>query len=796
MAPVANSQTQELHFKAFSGNVAEYARRNAEPEQTAVYGANEFADLTRKEFAALFLIPGAAVLEGAFLKAAGKTVVVSPQNILDCADYGRKGWDGCQGFDTVSAMSQLADMGASGGGVALEREYPYHSRMGHCQKPLDSRGVVVVRDYFTEQFHEREGSTVYSRLMHYGPLGISLNAGYLQGYQGGIVRHGADCRLTEDGQDSADHSVTLVGWGVDKGIKYWLIKNSWGPRWGEPLDFASGNEPEGFFRIVRGVRACHITDDPAVGAIVEGGSAPEPRPGPDVMEQMCSPKSRSQACGRRHCGNVDNGCGAPASCGFCERGEACSADGVCGAVDDVNDWAQVLPAGASGDFEVRRSERGGLSITTTTDDAREKRLEWKTSYQWTSDSWTSFSVDVRAGTVGTVGIGMRMGQKAATDSIAWKLVVGSDTDDAELYLCFFDGTDHCKSIAQIAFVRDQSHNFTVNYGLTEKNGERLITMRPFLDSVNPAGNKYFTTKEEGLPGLGSAFIVASGGSKTFASPRLITRTTVRVAMRSCHSTDDWTYEVVRILRVPRFFVTDVQGQSTSSDCATGLFNSFNVTLLDANMTTGIYSKAVTGVAAFNQLAYSNALASHLISIVSGGGLANMGVVGASASVVLPEVVGTAVAGTIAGAAADGGLTTGAIMDMADYLRAYYHAEVSPFWMLAQHSVAEQHEDVGGALRSRSNAHRRAALALTRTAASPAECQRAIAEHRRALRDLMRAQEILEVAIQIRVQLQWAVDNELLFRQRANRVAKWVRDAAGDVEALGHYPTVRDDALVI
>ena len=44
------------------------------------------------------------------------------------------------------------------------------------------------------------------------------------------------------------HSVAVVGYGKEKGKDYWLIKNSWGTRWGE----------QGYIRIQRGVGACDI----------------------------------------------------------------------------------------------------------------------------------------------------------------------------------------------------------------------------------------------------------------------------------------------------------------------------------------------------------------------------------------------------------------------------------------------------------------------------------------------------------------------------------------------------------
>ncbi|CAJ0594732.1 unnamed protein product [Cylicocyclus nassatus] len=61
-------------------------------------------------------------------------------------------------------------------------------------------------------------------------------------YSGGIYEHyyGYD--------DQGAHAVKIIGWGVEKGTKYWLVANSWNVDWGE----------KGFFRIIRGQNECGI----------------------------------------------------------------------------------------------------------------------------------------------------------------------------------------------------------------------------------------------------------------------------------------------------------------------------------------------------------------------------------------------------------------------------------------------------------------------------------------------------------------------------------------------------------
>ncbi|KAL0841309.1 hypothetical protein ABMA28_015023 [Loxostege sticticalis] len=77
-----------------------------------------------------------------------------------------------------------------------------------------------------------------------GPVTTSFDvfADFLH-YKSGVYRHVA-------GKYIGGHSVKLMGWGVETGVKYWLAANTWNDEWGD----------KGFFKILRDQNHCGIED--------------------------------------------------------------------------------------------------------------------------------------------------------------------------------------------------------------------------------------------------------------------------------------------------------------------------------------------------------------------------------------------------------------------------------------------------------------------------------------------------------------------------------------------------------
>lgn len=70
-----------------------------------------------------------------------------------------------------------------------------------------------------------------------GPVSTLIDASNLKKYSSGIVS-GEQCSNT---QEDLNQAVLVVGYGSDNGTNYWIVKNSWGSKWGE----------NGYLRILR-----------------------------------------------------------------------------------------------------------------------------------------------------------------------------------------------------------------------------------------------------------------------------------------------------------------------------------------------------------------------------------------------------------------------------------------------------------------------------------------------------------------------------------------------------------------
>lgn len=78
-------------------------------------------------------------------------------------------------------------------------------------------------------------------IYNYGPLAINVDARAWYKYQTGVMRN--HCA------DDVNHAVVLAGYGTeeypDGNVDYWVVRNSWGPEWGEA----------GYVRLYRGAES-------------------------------------------------------------------------------------------------------------------------------------------------------------------------------------------------------------------------------------------------------------------------------------------------------------------------------------------------------------------------------------------------------------------------------------------------------------------------------------------------------------------------------------------------------------
>lgn len=157
---------------------------------------------------------------------------LSEQELVDCESDNQ----GCDG----GLMENALEFIKQSGGVTTESLYPYRARDGNCDASKMNAPVVKIDGH--ENVPENDENALMKAVANQ-PVSVAIDAGGsdLQFYKEGV--YSGECGT------ELDHGVAIVGYGTaaadQDGTKYWIVKNSWGPEWGE----------EGYIRMQRGIDA-------------------------------------------------------------------------------------------------------------------------------------------------------------------------------------------------------------------------------------------------------------------------------------------------------------------------------------------------------------------------------------------------------------------------------------------------------------------------------------------------------------------------------------------------------------
>ncbi|WNE40194.1 MAG: hypothetical protein GBAus27B_000261 [Mycoplasmataceae bacterium] len=168
-----------------------------------------------------FAFSTAAAIESAHAIKTGELVDLSAQQILDCSTpYGNGGCDG--GDEGLAYQYLIANQG-----IQDWDSYPYEYDAGQCRFDR-SKAQVKIKDY--KRFRELSIPELKELIVKTGPLSVGMFADQytLGDYYEGVYDFPKCPNKTED----LNHPVLLIGYGVENGVPYWLVKNSWGENWG------------------------------------------------------------------------------------------------------------------------------------------------------------------------------------------------------------------------------------------------------------------------------------------------------------------------------------------------------------------------------------------------------------------------------------------------------------------------------------------------------------------------------------------------------------------------------------
>jgi len=177
-------------------------------------------------------------LESAHFRLTGQLVSLSEQQLVDCS--GKFDNDGCNGGLMDNAFNYIK----SEGGLNTEDSYPYHAKAQKCKFQKDKIGSTC-SGYV--DIPKGDEATLKEATATQGAISVAIDVteDKFMFYKSGVF---VDTKCGNS-DDELNHGVLVVGYGSlnstssggDEPPDFWIVKNSWGVKWGE----------EGYIRMAR-----------------------------------------------------------------------------------------------------------------------------------------------------------------------------------------------------------------------------------------------------------------------------------------------------------------------------------------------------------------------------------------------------------------------------------------------------------------------------------------------------------------------------------------------------------------
>jgi len=178
-----------------------------------------------------------AAIECALHRKTGREVFVSEQNVVDCSS--RYGNGGCGGGFMTASFKYVKE----NGGIMRESDYQYEGVQKACRYN-SARGVERIASYVEIPYGNE--NALYQALHTVGSIAIAVDASprSFMLYTKGIYNE-PSCN-----PQKLSHAITACGSGIENGVEYYIVKNSWGTGWGEG----------GYIRIIKGKNMCGVAN--------------------------------------------------------------------------------------------------------------------------------------------------------------------------------------------------------------------------------------------------------------------------------------------------------------------------------------------------------------------------------------------------------------------------------------------------------------------------------------------------------------------------------------------------------